>query len=171
MLERGVKLNLKETPQKCSLILVADGFDEVEVIIILSTLRQAGICVKSVGLTSGLIHSIHGILLMPDFALTDLERLVDISSVELVFLPGRERHLTKLEPDPRVHRLLRQVVAQQGFIASEVQGKPILKAALEFNAAAGHNKSEQMLVRYPLEQTIEQFAQSLVYRLERSVQL
>jgi hypothetical protein len=100
---------------------------------------------------------------MPDFALTDLERLVDISSVELVFLPGRERHLTKLEPDPRVHRLLRQVWHSKAF-ASEVQGKPKLKAALEFNAAAGHNKSEQMLVRYPLEQTIEQFAQSLVYR-------
>lgn len=163
-------MSLKETPQKCSLILVADCFDEVEVIIILSTLRRAGICVKSVGLTSGLIHSAHGILLMPDFALTDLERLIDISSVELVFLPGGERHLAKLEPDPRVHRLLRQVVAQQGFIASEGQGKHILKAALAFNVAAGYNKTEQMLVRYPLEQTVEQFAQSLVHKLERAVQ-
>ncbi len=171
MLERGVKLSLKETPQKRSLILVADGFDEIEVILILNTLRRAGICVKSVGLTSGLIHSAHGILLMPDFALTDLERIIDISSVELVFLPGGECHLAKLEPDPRIHRLLRQVVAQQGFIASDNYGKHILKAALEFNDAVEDTEREQMLVHYPSEQTVDQFAQSLAHKLERSVRL
>ncbi|MBN2006337.1 MAG: DJ-1/PfpI family protein, partial [Anaerolineae bacterium] len=145
----------------------ADGFDEVEAIVILSVLRRAGVYAKSVGLTSGLINGSHGILMMPDFALTELDRLVDINSIELIVLPGGERNLAKLEPDPRIHRLLRQVVAQRGFVATNTQGVQILKTALGLINIEEHGKNDHIILRYPLEQPVDQFAQSLMRRLER----
>lgn len=150
-------------------MLLADGFDEIETVVILSTLRRAGTCIKSVGLTSGLINSVHGVLLMPDFALTDLGRLIAVSSIEMVILPGGEQSLAKLGSDPRIHRLLCQVIAQQSFVAINSHGMQILQAALTSNAAEGYNKRDRVILRYPLEQTVEQFAQNLAYRLERSL--
>ena len=80
-------MSARNTRQRCALVIIADGFEETEAVVILSSLRQAGLCVKSVGLTSGLISGAHGILLMPDLTLTDLGDLSAVTYVNAVILP------------------------------------------------------------------------------------
>jgi len=155
----------KSPQQKCVLMLIADGFSETEAIVILSTLRKAGIYAKSAGLTSGLISGAHGILIMPDFTLADLERSIDSSSISMVVLPVGERNLSSLEVDPRVYRLLHQVIMQDGLIVTNARGVGVLRNVLGKEGGEADKGNEQIVIRYSLEQPIEQFAQELVHRL------
>ena len=158
-------MNVKSPQQKCVLMLIADGFSETEAIVILSTLRKAGIYAKSAGLTSGLIGGAHGILVMPDFTLADLERSMDPTSIIMVVLPVGERNLSSLETDPRVYRLLRQVIAQDGLIVTNARGVGVLRTVIGENEGEAYKGNERIVLRYSLEQPIEQFAQELVRRV------
>ena len=150
--------------------MIADGFAETEAIGMLSALRKAGLCAKNVGLTNGLIHGEHGIFVMPDFTLADLERNLDTASLNLVILPGGERHLTSLEADPRVHRLLRQVIAQQGIVVTDVSGAQWVTQAIRQNQDGINRGGNALLtVRHPCEQPVEVFAQDVMRRLEREL--
>lgn len=154
------------------LVIVADGFEETEVIAFMSILRQAGLCVKSVGLTSGLVSSIHGVWLMPDLTLADIDDLIDTKSVSAVILPGGRQNLSRLKADPRVHRLLRQVVAQRGRIVTNSEGLQVPRAAAIWTNAPvemDENPELPVLLRKP-EQSPEAFAQYLAQRLKRSNQ-
>lgn len=155
----------KSSQQKCVLMLIADGFSETEAVVILSALRKAGIYAKSAGLTSGLISGAHGILIMPDFTLADLERSMDPTSISMIVLPVGERNLSSLEADPRVYRLLRQVITQDGLIVTNACGKDVLKALVGENGNETYQRNEHIVLRHILDQPIEQFAQELVRRL------
>jgi hypothetical protein len=143
------------------------------VIVMLSLLRQAGLCVKSVGLTSGLIGSAHGIWLMPDLTLADLERLSNTTFISVVILPAGRQSLARLEADPRVHRLLRQVIAQRGQIVTSHEGLRVLRAAAVWASEAGEADDGQkvpVLLRKP-KQPLEVFAQDLIQSLKGPYQL
>lgn len=146
-------------------MIIADGFDEVEAIVILSTLRQAGICAKSVGLTSGLIKGAHGIPVRPDFTLADLEQALDPASIAMVILSAGERYLSSIKTDPRVHRLLRQVLAHEGYAVANALGAGVLKSVVGQKSGADGGR-EQLILRYPMEMSLEVFAKDLVRRLE-----
>ena len=120
--EKAVLLLPKKAGQSCVLFIVADGFDETETIVLLSALRRAGVCVKMVSLTSGLVGSARGVWVQPDLTLTDAGRLLDTNSINLIILPAGRQSLTKLEFDPRVHNLLVQTVARQGRIVTDAEG-------------------------------------------------
>lgn len=155
----------KDGKRRCALIIVADGFEETEAIVFISLLRQAGLCVKSVGLTSGLVGSAHGVWLMPDLTLADLEHLTNTISV--IILPGGRQSLARLEDDPRVHRLLRQVVAQQGQIVTSPEGLRVTRTAAVWTNESGETCDERggsVIVREP-GQSAETFARDLVQRL------
>jgi putative intracellular protease/amidase len=158
-------MSAKSSPQKCVLMLIADGFSETEAVVILSTLRKAGIYAKSAGLTSGLISGAHGISIMPDFTLADLERSMDPASISMVVLPVGERNLSNLEADPRVYRLLRQVMMQDGFIVTNAYGGSMLKNVARGNESIAYQENERVVLRHSFEQPIEQFAQELVRKL------
>ncbi len=169
-IERVVTLFDKATKQKrCAIIiLLADGFEETETIGFLSLLRQAGLCVKSVGLTSGLVSSAHGVWLMPDLTLTDIGRLSNTMSISMVILPEGSESLARLETDPRVHKLLRQVVAQHGQIATSREGLRIPRAAaIWINDLEATDADQRMpvILRDP-SQSLEDFAQGLIRRLK-----
>jgi len=166
-ISKGVALNTKSLYQQCVLVIIADGFNETTTIAILCALRKAGICAKSVGLTSGLINGAHGILVMSDFTLADLERSGDPATVNTVVLLGGEPNLSSLEADPRVHRLLRQVVAQQGFIVIDSHGAKIVTMALGNGVGSDSKMNDRIVSYYTPGQPVEQFAQDLVRRLER----
>lgn len=154
-------------PHRCALVIIADGFNELETIAILSALREAGVYTKSVGLTSGLIHGAHGIWVMPDCTLTDLYETIDVNKVCLVVLPGGEQTLMQLEPDPRVHRVLRQVITHRGIIATSVRGSRVLRTALGQDIDTREMMNHQIILRNVLEQSADGFARDLVHRLER----
>jgi putative intracellular protease/amidase len=141
---------------------MADGFDETGAVAILTTLRQAGLCVKSVGLTRGPVNGVHGVSLVADLTLADLERCY-AGSVDAVILPEGEQGLARLENDPRVHRLLRQVVAGGGWVAIGAEGMRVARAA---GVWAGESGS-QVLLRTP-EQSDEAFTQALIRALKWS---
>ncbi len=156
-------MNTTSLPLYCSLVLLADDFEEVEAIVVLSTLRQAGVCVKSVGLTGGFIRGAHGILVMPDLNMTDLSRSLDVKTVRLVMLPGDEYSLSRLGADPRVHLLLRQVIDQGGLVATGGSGIEMVRLALGYSES---QQFERQLIQWlPLSQSIETFSQELVRKL------
>jgi hypothetical protein len=170
--ERSVALSAKDAGQRCALVIIADGFEEVETIVLLSALRQAGLCVKSVALTNGLVGGAHGVWLMPDLILTDLD-LMDTTSINLVILPEGGRSLSRLEADPRVHQLLRQVVARRGQIATSLEGLRVPRAAAVWVSESGEandNQKSPVLLRDP-RQSPEAFAQELVRRLREPPRL
>ncbi len=159
----------KGVNQRCVLVIIADGFDEAETIVFLSLLRQAGLCVKSVGLTSGLVSSVHGVWLKPDLTLADLDGPTDTPSISAVILPEGRQSLARLEADPRVHRLLRRVVAQRGRIVTGHDGLQVARAAgvLLNEPRELDDDSMPVLLRKP-EQSLGTFARDLIRRLKWS---
>jgi DJ-1/PfpI family len=159
----------KDTNLRCALVIIADGFEEIEAIVFLSLLRQAGLCVKSVGLTSGLVGGAHGVWIMPDLTLADLDRLTNTTFINAVVLPEGEPSLAKLEADPRVHRLLRQIVAQRGQIVTTQDGLRVARAAAVWGNGQGEINSDPMMAvlwRKP-EQSPEIFIRDLIRKLKQ----
>lgn len=153
--------------QNCVLLVIADGFEEREAIVVLSLLRQAGLCVKSIGLTSGPVSSAQGVELMPDLTFADLDRLPGTTAISAVILAEGKQSLIRLEDDPRVHRLLRQVVAQRGQIVTSLEGLRVPRAAAVWgneSEAADDDAGMPILVREP-GQSSEALAQDLIRRL------
>ncbi len=157
----------RSSAPKYALAIVAEGFEEMETIMILASLRQAGQCIKLVGLTSGPVSSLHGIWLLPDLTLADLSTATGDRPVDAVLLPAGEQTLSRLEIDPRIHRLLRQVAAQGGKVIASREGLRVLRSA----GLWGNSRPDQpagnepsVLMREP-EQSVESFARDLVRRL------
>lgn len=154
--------------KRYALVVIADGFEETAATVFISLLRQAGLYVKSVGLTKGLIGGAHGMWLMPDLTLTDLDLLINTMSICVVILPEGRQSLVKLETDLRVHRLLRQVVAQRGQIVTSREGVRVLQAAAMWGneqVDANDDRGVLVILRDP-GQSLEAFARDLVRRLK-----
>jgi hypothetical protein len=157
-------VSTQNTSQKCTLLIIADGFEETGVVAILSALRQAGVCAKTVGLTSGLIGGMHGVRLKPDLTIADFDHLTNTLSIPLVILPEGRQGLSRLEIDPRVHRLLRRVVAQRGQIVTSYEGMQVIRVAAIWGEEMGEIKDGQkrpVILREP-GQSSEALAQDLV---------
>ncbi len=108
---------------------MADGLEETDAIAILCKMRQTGLCVKSVGLTSVLVTGAHGILFRPDLTLADFEsRPLDLRAVKMVILTERNQGMARLETEPRLHHLLLHTLTHGGYIAMEHDGQRIMKA-------------------------------------------
>lgn len=152
---------------RCALVLLAEGFDESETIVILSALRDANVYTKSVGLTNGFLKGAHGIGVLPDCTVAELYQTLDIARVGMIILPGGDAHLAHLEADPRVHRILRQAFAQWGIIVVNARGIRVLNAALGFEIAPRDVHEPRIVRRESCAQSVELFAQSLVHKLER----
>jgi putative intracellular protease/amidase len=162
--------SMKDISSKCILVLVAEGFDENETVMFLSLLRQAGLCVKSVGQVSGLVGSMHGVWLMPDLNLIDLDQLNWVDSINAVILPWGRQSLARLESDPRVHKVLRQVVANRGYIITSKEGLRVIRAATVWYEKQNdilNDLSTAVILREPEELT-DSFVKDLVRRLQPS---
>jgi len=101
-----------QAPYQQMLILVAAGFDEQLVTHWTVSRHQLGLAVTLVGLAAGTARDRHGLRLKVDRTLETLppERAV------LVLLPGESGYVYQVLQDPRVHRLLREVVAAGGTL-------------------------------------------------------
>lgn len=163
-------MSAKNIAQSCVLVVVVNGFEEAETVALITTLRQAGLCAKSVGLASGLVVSAHGLQLMPDLTLSDLEDPAKVKFVRLVVLPENEQSLARLEIDPRIHKFLRRVVAQRGQIAVGPRGMRFLKTSARQSkeAEGSHLTDASCLLVQETDQSSEGFARNLVRRLTPS---
>lgn len=133
---------------------------------VISILRQAGLCVKSMGMTSGLVSGSYGISLMPDLTLSDLNNLAQTTKFSAVILPESKQCLARLETDPRLHNFLRQVWSQGCQIVVSANGKKFLK---KISAGApglwSNNGLPPLLLPREQGQPIEALARDLLYRI------
>jgi 4-methyl-5(b-hydroxyethyl)-thiazole monophosphate biosynthesis len=81
-----------------ALLFLAPGFEEIEALSIVDTLRRAGVEVVMVGLQKGSIEGAHGVIVMPDSAMD----AITIEDFDAVVLPGGNPGYVNLGKDPRV---------------------------------------------------------------------
>lgn len=159
------KINL----QRCILMVITRGFNEEDAIHLISALREAGLCVKSLGMTSGLVSGQHGIYLMPDLTFSDLDDLARNSSISAVILPETRQCLTHLEADPRLHNFLRHVLSQSSQIVVNVEGRKFLKKISVWDPGLirSSNGAEPLLLSRDQGQSIESLAQRIILRMSQ----
>lgn len=89
-------------PNAC--VLLADGFEEIEAIVVIDVLRRAGIDVVTVGTRGTQVTGSHGVPIEAD---STLETCAD-TNWDAVVLPGGLPGATNLRDDEQVRELLRR---------------------------------------------------------------
>jgi len=98
------------------IILIADQFDEMEVVTCHSVLCNHQLSVVLVSIKPGLVQSIRGITVHPDSYLSQRVSLVS-DKRQLVVLAGGETCAAQTLSDPRAHHLIQDILQQNGFVA------------------------------------------------------
>ncbi len=95
-------------------LLLADGFEETEMIAPLDILRRAGIPVQTVGVTGKTVTGAHGIPMTADI----LPEEVDKASAEGVVLPGGMPGTTNLQASAFVIDLVKTCAKENKLVAA-----------------------------------------------------
>ncbi|KAA3654117.1 MAG: hypothetical protein DWQ04_34725 [Chloroflexi bacterium] len=98
------------------IILIADQFDEMEVVTCHSALSNHQLSVVLVSIKPGLVQSIHGITVHPDSYLSQ-ELSLASEKRQLIVLAGGETCAAQTLSDPRSHQLIQDILQQNGFVA------------------------------------------------------
>lgn len=99
------------------LVVLADGAEEMEVVIVVDVLRRAGLEVLLAGLDGNApVHCSRAVKVVPDLSLEDVLRgPLDFAAI---VLPGGAEGSRRLAEDPRVGALLREQVASSQVVAA-----------------------------------------------------
>ena len=106
-------------------VLLARGFEEVDVSAVTRILRGSGLSVALVGLTAGPVRGAYGLSLMPDCALSEAGTELPQAAI----LPGGVQATRRFGAEPRVHTLLRQVASQRGYVMAIETAQAVLRSA------------------------------------------
>jgi hypothetical protein len=141
-----------------TILLLADGFDEAAVGIILTALRQEGLAVSLVGLRAKRVSGAHGLVIVPD---TSLDRFLEVAApIAALILPGGSNHLARLKVDPRVEVLLKRSVAEKAILVGvDRQMKKLTHSVAEMDYALSWLMPEP-------DQYLEQFATTIIQGLQ-----
>lgn len=104
----------KPEPARQLLVLIANGFDDAQVLEIVRFLRKATVPVYLVGPSSRHVRSISGVDLGPDYSLDNLPLRVVPGSILL--LPAGDGITALLQTDPRVRTLVIDVLGSDGKV-------------------------------------------------------
>lgn len=96
-----------------ALIILAEGFEEIEAVTPVDTLRRAGIEVVTAGVSGRNIKGAHGISVSADIELKDAPDDADV-----VVLPGGLPGASNLVSEPKVLELIRSQVKGDRWIAA-----------------------------------------------------
>lgn len=107
------------------LVPLAEGCEELEAVTIIDLLRRAGVEVVTAGLTDGPLTASRGVVLVADMALDDALQ----SDYDMVVLPGGGPGSDRLDEDPRIGNLLRQMADSEKFTAAICAAPRVLKNA------------------------------------------
>jgi 4-methyl-5(b-hydroxyethyl)-thiazole monophosphate biosynthesis len=105
------------------LVLLAEGFEELEAVAVVDLLRRADIEVRMVALAHREVTGSHGITVVADVSLDEVE----VGDYDMIVLPGGMPGTTHLKSDPRVTRLLRQF-AESGRYTAAICAAPSVLA-------------------------------------------
>lgn len=107
------------------LVPLAPGFEEIEVCAIVDVLRRADLDVTLAGTRPGTIVGAHGIAIVPDAHLGDL----DLERFTMLVVPGGQPGTSNLVADERVLALARRLHAQGRRTAAICAAPLVLHAA------------------------------------------
>jgi len=96
------------------LIPLAPGFEEIEAVTIKDVLTRAGATCVLAGLESGPIAGAHGVRILPDTGIGD----VNADDYAMIVLPGGLPGAENLRDDDRVIELLKAMAAKGRFVAA-----------------------------------------------------
>jgi putative intracellular protease/amidase len=106
-------------------VLLAHGFEEVDVSAVTRILRGSGLSVSVVGLTAGPVRGAYGLSLVADCALSE----VDTELPQAAILPGGIQATRRFNAEPRVHTLLRQVAEGRGYVMAIDTARAVLRSS------------------------------------------
>ncbi len=104
-------------------VFLATGFEEIEAMGIVDTLRRAGIEVVIAGLQTGAIEGGHGVKVVPDRQIEE----VNIEDFDAVILPGGSPGYVNLGNDKRVLDAVRKAF-ELGKVVAAICGAPSVLA-------------------------------------------
>jgi 4-methyl-5(b-hydroxyethyl)-thiazole monophosphate biosynthesis len=107
-----------------ALVLMAQGFEEIELSSIVDILRRGNISVTIAGLSSGLITGSRGINIQPDVLLDSIDELFDI-----IILPGGSPGYINLGNDKRVLDLVNRYYSEGKIVAAICAAPSVLAKA------------------------------------------
>jgi 4-methyl-5(b-hydroxyethyl)-thiazole monophosphate biosynthesis len=107
-----------------ALVIMADGFEEIELTSIVDILRRGGVTVMIAGLDERLKTGSRGIKIMPDAALDSIKELYDI-----IILPGGSPGYVNLGNDKRVLDLLNKYYHEGQIVAAICAAPSVLAKA------------------------------------------
>ena len=96
------------------IILLANGFEEIEALYPLDILRRLGADIKTVGINGKLIQGAHGIEVMADMSADE----IDPDSVTHIILPGGMPGSTNLDNSPYTDKFINAVLSSHGKIGA-----------------------------------------------------
>ncbi len=106
------------------IIVLADGFEEVEAISVIDVLRRAEINVTVVGLISTVVEGSHGVKIIADKRITE----VDSNNFDMLVLPGGPAY-KKLENSKNVIDIIKRFDQKKKFIAAICAAPVVLAKA------------------------------------------
>lgn len=118
------------------LILVARGFEEIDVSTVARALRRTGWPVAVVGLRAGAVQGAYCLSLAPDCLLSEVETEMPRVAV----LAGGAQGKRRFSADPPVHRLLQRVIELRGCVLVIDTAHAVLRSASVLEPA-GHQSS------------------------------
>lgn len=107
------------------LVPLAPGFEEIEAVTVIDVLRRAGLVVRVAGLAAREVTGAHGITLVADGLLAD----VDARELALVVLPGGMPGTTNLAADARILALVRELESTGRRVAAICAAPLVLERA------------------------------------------
>ncbi|MGE4317516.1 MAG: DJ-1 family glyoxalase III [Deferribacterales bacterium] len=96
------------------IVVLADGFEEIEAVSVIDILRRAEIETDVCGLTSDTIVSARDIKIVPDKAITD----INPDEYDMIVLPGGLRGAKNIDESETVHKILEKFMKEEKYIAA-----------------------------------------------------
>ncbi len=96
------------------IVLLADGFEEIEALTPVDMLRRAGLEVKTVGITSKIAVGAHGIPIVCDAIPAD----INLSDVSMAIFPGGMPGSLNLDASAYTDEVIESVLARGGHLAA-----------------------------------------------------
>ena len=143
-------------PSGCTLIFWGNNFDEATTIIFATMLRDAGICVKMVGINGPCATGQNGITLQSDILISELSELIE--QVRCIVFPCGQSSCQRMENDPRLTRLFAEA-ARSGAMFIVNTSRDLVQALLPSSTS-----QEQILI-YPGKEDLSAFVATIVYKL------
>lgn len=112
--------------QKKALVILADGFEEIEAVAPIDILRRGGVAVTIAGLAAKTVKSTRGLSIIADCLLTD----INVDDFDAVVLPGGSEGAKNIAASKIVTDILLQATALKKIIAAICASPAVVLAPL-----------------------------------------